>query len=112
MPTQTTRRDFLKSTSALAAAGTVLPHFAWSEKAFANDSPNARPRIGCIGVGSMVLEMLAATLDSVMSLPFAMSTHGTLIELRITTRSAKEKPTRTATTARFWNATTLTLSAL
>ncbi|MHC4879398.1 MAG: Gfo/Idh/MocA family protein [Planctomycetota bacterium] len=52
-PAQTTRRDFLKSTSALAAAGTALPHFAWSDKAFANDSPNARPRIGCIGVGSM-----------------------------------------------------------
>lgn len=46
------RRDFLK-TSALLAAGTSLPYFAWSQPAFANQSANARPRIGCIGVGSM-----------------------------------------------------------
>ncbi len=47
------RRDFLKSASALAAAGTITPFFPWSQPAFANTSANARPVIGCIGVGSM-----------------------------------------------------------
>lgn len=47
------RRDFLKSTSALAAAGTTVPYFAWSQPAFANQEANAKPNIGCIGVGSM-----------------------------------------------------------
>jgi predicted dehydrogenase len=47
------RRDFLKTSAAVAAAGTSLPYFAWNEKAFANESKNDRPRIGCIGVGSM-----------------------------------------------------------
>lgn len=47
------RRDFLKSTTAAAAAATAAPYFAWNEKAFANESANDRPRIGCIGVGSM-----------------------------------------------------------
>jgi len=47
-----TRRDFLK-TSSMLAAGTALPHFAWSQPAFANKSANDRPIIGCIGVGSM-----------------------------------------------------------
>jgi predicted dehydrogenase len=50
---QTSRRDFLKSTSALAAAATATPYFAWSQPAFANYSANDRPNIGCIGVGSM-----------------------------------------------------------
>jgi len=50
---QHSRRDFLKSTSALAAAGTTVPFFSWSEKAFANQDANDRPNIGCIGVGSM-----------------------------------------------------------
>lgn len=48
----TNRRDFLKATTLAAAAGS-LPYFPWSEKAFANQNPNDRPRIGCIGVGSM-----------------------------------------------------------
>ena len=47
------RRDFLKTTSCAAAAGVAVPYFTWSEKAFANASPNDRPKIGCIGVGSM-----------------------------------------------------------
>ncbi len=46
------RRDFLKTSSALAAGATV-PYFAWSQPAFANQAKNDRPRIGCIGVGSM-----------------------------------------------------------
>ena len=49
---QTTRRDFLKTSSVLAA-GTAAPYFAWSQPAFANFSANERPNIGCIGVGSM-----------------------------------------------------------
>jgi predicted dehydrogenase len=50
---QQSRRDFLKSTSALAAAGTAVPFFSWSQTAFANQDANDRPNIGCIGVGSM-----------------------------------------------------------
>jgi predicted dehydrogenase len=49
---QASRRDFLKATAAVTAAGSV-PYFAWTEKAFANQSKNDRPTIGCIGVGSM-----------------------------------------------------------
>jgi uncharacterized membrane protein len=47
------RRDFIKKSSLLAAATSAVPYFAWSEPAFANESKNDRPRIGCIGVGSM-----------------------------------------------------------
>ncbi len=47
------RRDFLKQSASLAAAGSVIPYFAWSRSPLANRSPNDRPRIGCIGVGSM-----------------------------------------------------------
>ncbi|HLQ43216.1 MAG TPA: Gfo/Idh/MocA family oxidoreductase, partial [Planctomycetaceae bacterium] len=50
---QTTRRDFLTTTTATAAAAGALHYFPWSQKAFANDAKNDRPRIGCIGVGSM-----------------------------------------------------------
>lgn len=46
------RRRFLNH-SALAAAATSTAGFAWSKPAFANNSPNDRPRIGCIGVGNM-----------------------------------------------------------
>jgi predicted dehydrogenase len=47
------RRQFLKTSAAAAAAGVAVPYFAWSQKAFANQEKNDRPRIGCIGVGSM-----------------------------------------------------------
>ncbi|HZL91774.1 MAG TPA: Gfo/Idh/MocA family oxidoreductase [Pirellulaceae bacterium] len=47
------RREFLRSTAAVAAAGVALPYFTCSQKAFANQAKNDRPRIGCIGVGSM-----------------------------------------------------------
>ncbi len=50
---QSNRRDFLKNSTVVAAAGSVVPYFAWNRKSFANDSANDRPRIGCIGVGSM-----------------------------------------------------------
>ena len=52
--TNQNRRDFLKtSVAAAAVGGTVMPYFAWNEKAFANQDKNDRPVIGCIGVGSM-----------------------------------------------------------
>ncbi|MCA9241754.1 MAG: Gfo/Idh/MocA family oxidoreductase, partial [Planctomycetales bacterium] len=47
--TSTSRRRFLGTAAAAAAA----PYFAWTSPAFANNSKNDRPRIGCIGVGSM-----------------------------------------------------------
>jgi predicted dehydrogenase len=50
---QSSRRSFLKSTTAATAVGAAVPYFSWSEKAFANQSKNDRPNIGCIGVGSM-----------------------------------------------------------
>ncbi len=49
---QSTRRDFLKRSATVAAAGAV-PYFASTQKVFANASANDRPVIGCIGVGSM-----------------------------------------------------------
>ena len=48
-----TRRQFLKTSSMAAAAGAVVPYIPWSQSAFANQSANDRPQIGCIGVGSM-----------------------------------------------------------
>lgn len=47
------RRDFLKTSSASAAAAAVVPYVSSAPAAFANVSPNDRPRVGCIGVGSM-----------------------------------------------------------
>ena len=53
MNNNSNRRDFLKKSAAVSAASATAPYFAWSPKAFANNSANDRPRIGCIGVGSM-----------------------------------------------------------
>src|SRR6187401_545315 len=50
---ESSRRDFLKTSAAAAAAGTLVPYFSWTQKAFANQDKNDRPNIGCIGVGSM-----------------------------------------------------------
>ncbi len=50
---QTTRREFLGKTIAAAATAGAVPYIGWSPKAFANQDKNDRPRIGCIGVGSM-----------------------------------------------------------
>ena len=49
------RRQFLGSSGvgAAAVAGGFVPAFAWTSKAFANAAANDRPRIGCIGTGSM-----------------------------------------------------------
>ncbi len=49
----TTRRDFVKKSAIATAATGFIPYFSWSSPAFANVSKNDRPRIGCIGVGSM-----------------------------------------------------------
>lgn len=46
------RRRFLGTTAAVAASASV-PYTPWTQSAFANNSANDRPRIGCIGVGSM-----------------------------------------------------------
>lgn len=48
-----TRRDFLKLTAAGTAAGAGGFFFPWSQKAFANQSANDRPKVGCIGLGGM-----------------------------------------------------------
>ncbi len=52
---RTTRRGFLGTAAggAAAATGGFVPYVAWTTPAFANQSANDRPRIGCIGVGSM-----------------------------------------------------------
>jgi predicted dehydrogenase len=50
---QSTRREFLKSSSYAAVAGAAVPYFAWNQPAFANRAANERPRIGCIGTGGM-----------------------------------------------------------
>ena len=46
------RRDFLKNSILVAAAGSATPYFSWSERAFAN-AANDRPTVGCIGIGGM-----------------------------------------------------------
>jgi len=53
--TGASRRQFLGSSALGAAAltGGLVPAFAWTSKTFANDAANDRPRIGCIGTGSM-----------------------------------------------------------
>lgn len=51
-PQASSRRDFLKQSS-VAAAATSVAYFPWSQKAFANQSANDRPRIGCVGLGGM-----------------------------------------------------------
>jgi predicted dehydrogenase len=50
-----TRRTFLGAAAAgVAARGAAfVPAFAWTQPAFANAAANDRPRIGCIGTGSM-----------------------------------------------------------
>ena len=52
MPTsRQPRRTFLQSTAALSLAGLAVPHCFSSRAAAQSDSPNARPRVGAIGVG-------------------------------------------------------------
>ena len=47
------RREFLKKSVLIAAAGSTTPYSSWTQRAFANTSPNDRPMIGCIGLGGM-----------------------------------------------------------
>jgi len=49
-----TRRDFLRA-SALTTGGLLLPHGFTTPRTMADDtqSPNERPRVGCIGLGGM-----------------------------------------------------------
>jgi predicted dehydrogenase len=47
------RRDFLATSAALAATGSMVPYFASTQPTFANQAKNDRPVIGCIGTGSM-----------------------------------------------------------
>jgi predicted dehydrogenase len=51
------RRDFLKKSLAAAAAGSVVPYFGWSRKAFANASAADRPVIGSIGTGDRYFQI-------------------------------------------------------
>jgi predicted dehydrogenase len=48
----TTRRRFIGTA---IMAGAVVPYVPWTATAFANAAANDRPRIGCIGTGSMGL---------------------------------------------------------
>ena len=50
---RTTRRNFLQRSAAATAAGASVAYFPWTQKAFANLAATDRPRIGCVGVGSM-----------------------------------------------------------
>lgn len=50
---RTDRRTFLQNTASTAAVAGFTPYFFWNPPAFANRMKNDRPRIGCIGVGSM-----------------------------------------------------------
>ena len=47
------RRRFIKSGAATGVAAASIPYFSWSQPAFANQSANDKPRIGCIGLGGM-----------------------------------------------------------
>jgi len=48
-----TRRDFLKTSAGMAAAGSAVPYLGWSRQAFADASAGDRLKIGCIGMGGM-----------------------------------------------------------
>ncbi|MDC0934997.1 Gfo/Idh/MocA family oxidoreductase [Pirellulales bacterium] len=53
IPSPPSRRRFLKTAAAASAGAAATPYFSWTQRAMANDSANDRPRIGCIGTGSM-----------------------------------------------------------
>jgi predicted dehydrogenase len=48
---QNTRREFLKKSIAVAAAGNAVPYFSWSQRANAGEGD--RLKIGCVGLGGM-----------------------------------------------------------
>jgi len=47
------RRRFLQAGSGAVVAAALTPWHAWATRPMMNRSPNDRPNIGCIGVGSM-----------------------------------------------------------
>ncbi len=49
----TGRRRFLQAGSGAVMAAALTPWHAWASRPMINRSPNDRPNIGCIGVGSM-----------------------------------------------------------
>ncbi|TWT83703.1 Inositol 2-dehydrogenase [Planctomycetes bacterium CA13] len=49
----TTRRNFLKTSAAVVGSFASTPYFTSAQRAFANESANDRPVIGCIGLGGM-----------------------------------------------------------
>ncbi|HEX4588825.1 MAG TPA: Gfo/Idh/MocA family oxidoreductase, partial [Gemmataceae bacterium] len=55
MSSRVSRRTFLKSSAILSAAAGLNPYLAGTERTMADEtkSPNARPRVGCIGLGGM-----------------------------------------------------------
>src|SRR4051794_10008752 len=55
MHSGTSRRNFLKSSTVLSAVTLLQPHVSASERTMEqqSQSPNARPRVGCIGQGGM-----------------------------------------------------------
>jgi predicted dehydrogenase len=61
---QASRRDFLKVSTA-AAAGAVMPYWftSASPRAFAYQSPNERPVLGCIGTGSRWGQVVNGAMD-------------------------------------------------
>src|SRR5687768_17182260 len=48
-PMNSNRRKFLKTSAAIAS----VPFIPWTRTVFANKAKNDRPRIACIGTGSM-----------------------------------------------------------
>jgi predicted dehydrogenase len=72
------RRDFLRKSIALAAAGSTVPYFAWNRGAFANVAANDRPRIACIGMGDMAISFDApqhATFGDILAVCDVDSSH-------------------------------------
>jgi predicted dehydrogenase len=55
MSNSQSRRDFLRETATLTAAGVLMPSLLAGTRTMADESksPNARPRVGCIGLGGM-----------------------------------------------------------
>ncbi len=55
MKNRQSRREFLRNSTIIGAGGLLLPSVLLAGRTMADDSksPNARPRVGCIGLGGM-----------------------------------------------------------
>src|SRR5262245_57906315 len=55
MSNSQSRRDFLRATAVVTAGGVLFPSWLATTRTIADEtkSPNARPRVGCIGLGGM-----------------------------------------------------------